>query len=681
MLESEITENHVFEDILREAREKLPELCPIWTNYNPADSANALLELFAFMTEAQRFHVEQLGKSHELAFLHLLGVQPQGRKPAEVYVQISGTDSVTFLPRRYRVSAGVLAFETAKSTYLEQEGTLADRRETPFYPFGKNGRGVYDIQLGKKLSPKILHMLYFEVKEAYPVCRNRIVPEEFVPLTRLVMDYYDDEGRHPCRICEDFTYGLLQTGTITFEVGVAAGEECGAVAGREAGADRGTEIFLRLRAEGEYDTVPVLNDVSFNRISFVQRETKLECESYRLLPGEGNTLCIFADTRPAVDGIVCAYRQTEQGFQEIPISSSFLSGRRKYIAFEPGRTGTNAGGEIWLVSACPEIRREDFCFVGNGLPNQEYFLPADGILGNEFRLWVEESPGYYMLWNNIPDLAGAGKTDRVYHLDEEKGIIRFGDGGQGMMPHGRIEVIACAVCAGSGGNVQGGQICGSRDENGSCDAYWNPSPAFGGKDAESEDECLQRYMRNREVRESAVTTEDYEEVIRRTPGLRIRRVKVFPAADRENGLDAMVQPYTDGRQMLKGRAYEENIMRAVHKRRLLGTSVSLKWPEYVTVFLQLEVRVRSRYPKADREIRKRIFEYFEEHMDFGTAIVYSRLFGYIDMLPEVVEIRAMEIRAAGKGVSRDENRDIHLPVYGIARLDKVELSCIWTDEI
>ncbi len=678
ILEPEETEGQTFEEILHAARERLPEICSAWTNYNPADSASALLELLAFMTEAQRFHLEQFGRSHEFAFLHLLGVQPRGRRPAEAYVQIRGMGRAAFLPRGFQVSAEELVFEATFGANLERDGILVDRPETPFYPFGEKGEGVYEIRLAQGLAPQMEHMLYFAVRDEYPISRNPVVPEEFVPLTRLVLDYHDGKGWHDCRICEDSTYGMLQTGMVAFKIAGAAKEGYGADM-----PDGTPGFFLRLRAEGEYDTVPVLTEVSFNRIPFVQKETRIECDRYRLIPGEGDTLGFSVATRPAMEGELCVYYRTEQGLRRIPAAYSSLPGGARYVSCKKELFGEDQAPEAWLVAVCPGTSGEDFCFAGNGLPGQEYFLPVTGILGEEFRLWVEESPGYYMPWTGVPDLAGAGRYDRVYCLDEEEGIVRFGDGRQGMMPCGRIMVVACAVCAGRGGNVQRSQIRGNLNggEAGLYGEYQNPAPAAGGQDAESPEECLQRYQRSRRRKERAVTEADYEEVIRQTPGLRIRRVKVFPAADKENGFDAMVQPYTDGRRTLRGRAYEENIMRVLHRKRMLGTSVSLKKPEYIRIFLQLEARVRSRYPEAEKRLRERIFEYFEENMDFGTSIVYSRVFGYIDMLPEVAGIRALEIHAAGREVERDENRDLHLPVYGIARLDEVELRCIWTDEI
>ncbi len=684
MLEMEKKESPGFREILEQAKEEIQKIYPGWTNFNPADSGMALLELLVFMTEAQQFHLEQIGRSHYIAFLHLLGMSPERMKPARVYVKAQEIKRPFFLPRGTKVSAGTLVFEAERGTFLEWDHELVSEPKTPFYPFGETGKECWEAKLEHELEPGIMHMLYFDLCDEYPVARNPIVPDQFIPLVVLKLQYFDGLSWRPCKILEDSTYGLLQTGMLGFSIGGEKNEETRQpVFGRP--------YRLRLEAEGEYDTVPCIKEAGFNVIPFVQKDTRLSCRTCSLICKNHGFCEIVADSWLEEYGDIRAYVKTERGFRRIENISDYVAGGRRHFSIAVPQCG-DSPAEVCLVSCLPGLSEEKFVRQGNGLPNQQFSLSDRCVLGEDFQIWVEEEPGYFIPWDAVPDFAGAGIADRCYVLEEEEGILRFGNGRQGRIPGGRIEIVSYAVSAGSGGNIQQKQIgqallqegLAGRDnaameEMVNTIQFSNPLPAEGGKEPESVGECLQRYRDGLAVRERAVTAKDYEEVISCTPGLRIRKVKVFPPGEGENGMNAVVQLYISGNRFFRGRAYDENIYRMLEKKKMLGSSICLKRPEYIRVSLQLEIRVKSRYADAGDRIRAQIGKYFEEHMDFGKTIIYSKVFGYIDALPETAGICSLEIQAGGKGVERDDNRDIHIPFHGMPCLDEVDLRCVWTD--
>ena len=209
---------------------------------------------------------------------------------------------------------------------------------------------------------------------------------------------------------------------------------------------------------------------------------------------------------------------------------------------------------------------------------------------------------------------------------------------------------------------------------------YNPQPASGGRNPETVDACLERYRVKSREKNRAVTMEDYEEVIKKAPGLRIKRVKVFPSSMKENSLEVVVQPFTNGQRLLRSSIYDRNIIRLLEKKKMLGTQILVKSPEYISISLRLEVVVKSRYLQVEGKLKEHIKRYFEENMEFGKTIVYSRVFGFVDTLPETAGIRALDIHAGGKGVIRDNNRDIHVPSHGMAYLENIEIRCILMDE-
>lgn len=64
-----------FDDILREARQLIPQFCPEWTDHNASDPGMAILEVFAWMTDLLLLRVNQVPEKVLVAFLDMIGVQ------------------------------------------------------------------------------------------------------------------------------------------------------------------------------------------------------------------------------------------------------------------------------------------------------------------------------------------------------------------------------------------------------------------------------------------------------------------------------------------------------------------------------------------------------------------------------------------------------------------------------
>ncbi|MCM1157422.1 MAG: baseplate J/gp47 family protein [Bacteroidales bacterium] len=666
MLPWEEQENQSFEEIAGRAREKISRRYPAWTNYNPADSGMALLELFAYMTELQQFHLEQLGRSHRLAFLHLLGMSPAGMEPAAVVAVAAGVGRPFTLRKGTKAAAGKIIFEAAESVYLEKDNLIIPDAELPFYPFGENPESgaAYEIRLRDRLEKKTVHTLYFRLEDNYSVKRNAADSEEFIPLVHLQLEYSDGNGYRNGKIIKDTTFGLLQSGMLQFCIG-------------ERMERTGEAYKLRITVWGEYDTAPLIGGIGFNRIPFVQRDTVRECREFRITLGEKEFYEIVCDSWNAVHGDTRVFLRTEEGYKQTAKFAVYDEGNRHFVFAKEVFAEMSGEACVCLVSDCPERDTGAFTLRADGMPGQQFFLPDKNVLGKEFAVWTadDETPGRYMPWFPVKDFAQAGCMDRCYVLEEEKGILKFGDGRQGVIPRGDIEIIAYAVCQGTGGNIQRNQMTGFLQETG-VKSLNNPFPAAGGRYGETVEDCVERYRREMQEKHRAVTHEDYVEIIKRTPGLRIKRARVCSSKVEENSLEAVVQPLTNNRRVLRGSGYEKNVMRFLEKRKMLGTRIIMKKPEYIRIDMRLEIMVKSRYPDGKEKIEERVRSYFDEKTDFGKTIVYGHLFGYIDSLPETEGIRELTLQAKGRGAFRDDNHDIHLPFYGMAYLEELKIRCI-----
>jgi hypothetical protein len=71
-----------FDDLVAEARQRIPRFTPEWTNFNDSDPGMTLVKLHAWMTETILFSLNQVPDINYIAFLNLVGVAPQPPRPA-----------------------------------------------------------------------------------------------------------------------------------------------------------------------------------------------------------------------------------------------------------------------------------------------------------------------------------------------------------------------------------------------------------------------------------------------------------------------------------------------------------------------------------------------------------------------------------------------------------------------
>ncbi|MEE6258980.1 putative baseplate assembly protein [Plantactinospora sonchi] len=71
-----------FQDIVDEAKRRIPRYCPEWTDHNVSDPGVALVELFAWMTEMTLYRLNQVPDRLYVKFLELVGVELFSAVPA-----------------------------------------------------------------------------------------------------------------------------------------------------------------------------------------------------------------------------------------------------------------------------------------------------------------------------------------------------------------------------------------------------------------------------------------------------------------------------------------------------------------------------------------------------------------------------------------------------------------------
>jgi predicted phage baseplate assembly protein len=77
-----------FQDLVDEAKKRIPHYCQEWTDHNVSDPGVTLIELFAWMTEVLLYRLNQVPDLHYIKFLEMFGIRLQEPQPAHCNVTL-----------------------------------------------------------------------------------------------------------------------------------------------------------------------------------------------------------------------------------------------------------------------------------------------------------------------------------------------------------------------------------------------------------------------------------------------------------------------------------------------------------------------------------------------------------------------------------------------------------------
>jgi predicted phage baseplate assembly protein len=255
---------------------------------------------------------------------------------------------------------------------------------------------------------------------------------------------------------------------------------------------------------------------------------------------------------------------------------------------------------------------------GTGASGQEYPLGVPFVDPSTLVIEVEEEEGM-RAWRQVPDVAAAARGDRVYSLDSEAGIIRFGDGVRGTPPGlGRaIHVAYMRAGGGMAGNLPAGSLKAIAGPAGSPRLKAaQPLAMTGGVDAERLEEAEARIPAMLRHGGRGVTKSDIQELAWRTPGIAIGRVEVMERfkpqqrrSDVPGVVSVMVIPARAGTAKPAPRA-DRAMLETVHawldQRRPLSTELYVIAPDYVPIGISAAVEL------IDAEQRDAVLEMVSE---------------------------------------------------------------------
>src|SRR5512137_1932653 len=77
-------DDRTFQDIVREARSKIPLYCPKWTDHNLSDPGVTIIELFAWMVDMLLYRMNRVPEKNYIKFMEMVGIKLEPPKASMV---------------------------------------------------------------------------------------------------------------------------------------------------------------------------------------------------------------------------------------------------------------------------------------------------------------------------------------------------------------------------------------------------------------------------------------------------------------------------------------------------------------------------------------------------------------------------------------------------------------------
>jgi predicted phage baseplate assembly protein len=567
-----------FQDLVSEARLRIAQSCPEWTEHNVSDPGITLIELFAWMTDMLTYRLNRIPDKLHIALLNLLGVRLHGPTAARAQVRFR---LVAPPEQAVEIPAGLTEVATRRSAAEEaiifqvSEGfSIAPRRPT-----------AYVIQPAGE--PRALAVAD---GVARPQGRDQM-PFAMPPAAddAFYLGFDEDLARLILRV------------------------EIDASIARGAGVDpeHPPLVWEVSQGAGEWVEAEVLSD---------------DTGGFNLGSGTVELQC------PDASGIA-NFGGHRRHWVRCRVADRPQSG-------EEGGAYTHPPA-IYSITAAPigallpaehcSTRQEESLGTSDGTPGQQFRLRFAPVLplGPDQTLEVRE-PGAerWSRWTPVESFAESGPRDRHFVVDTNAGEIELGpavrqpDGGWaqfGAVPAQGASLRMTSYSHGGGrlGNVAPETLTTLRSAIPGVSAVTNPRAAHGGVDGESLTSARQRASLEVRTRARAVTADDYEFLVGQASARVGRALCMAPSAPTEP-IRIHVMPRVDDAE--RQLAFDElnpnpellqTVSDYLDERRMIGTSVHLLPVRLrgVSVVVNLQAEPRVGLQRVEEEVLQALYTY------------------------------------------------------------------------
>lgn len=572
------------QDLVDEARRRIVQYCPEWTDYNLSDPGITLIELFAWMTELMVYRLNRVPEKNYVKFMELLGVNLQAASSAHteltfrlsVPFPIEGDrDLIPVVPENTEVATRPveneeeIIFSTDERLLIYPPNLTQLRRGVDFARNYLPRLNVQECRVFRDEQPQEGDTFYLGFDESSPISGY---------ILRLII-----EAR------EALATGIKRTDPpLVWECSM--------------GNNQWMELIPSTRT-GEEDSSGGLNNPSGQVVLYLPLSMRVEdvqgISAYWVR-------CRFQQKRP-----------TQGRYNQSPR----LTGVTAYVL---GAT-TTATHAILI-----ENEELDVC---TGDPGQQFQLANFPILDptEEEILEIEERVKgeiLYVPWQRVTDFSRSTRYDRHYLINTSTGQIQLGpnirqrDGTTqqyGRVPEAGRRVRFAQYRAGGGvqGNVPVGRLNSLRSTLPYIDSVSNLRRAEGGRDFESLEEAKIRAPQELRSTGSAVTALDYEDLAKNA-NRKVARVKALVPGRGEGspapGMIAILVVPTAFNSLRIGDltnleladALARDVENYLDQYRLLTTTLLVREPAYEGVRVHVNVVIEPL--SSPESVRNRVMD-------------------------------------------------------------------------
>ena len=612
-----------YQDLVDEALARIPIHNPEWTNFNRSDPGVTLIELFAFLTESLLYRANQIPERNRRAFLSLLGVPLQPAASARGIVTFSndsGAQSAITLLSDLEVRAGQVPFRTELGLdVLPVEGRVYYKRRLVDQPkqlvdyYG----ALYASHKGSNPDTSTLE-LYETVPLVAPATQQQAAGVNLSATVdrslwiALLLRRADGIGNPAL----DAARAALAGKTLNLGIVPILDDPDALLSplGRSAKETKSRLDYMLPQVPdsgslGSDSDRPVAKyrsldpDVSVNVLD--------EPGIVQLTLPDESGLTLWQDIDPLEAGV----GNLPPALEDTKLAARVITWLR--VQATSGAQAKLLWAGINAVTVSQQARVVNEVLPnGTGTPDQAVRLVHTPVLPDTIRLRVG-TPATQ--WTRIDDLYTAGPEvpvpdlrltpgapqpapadANVFALDPASGIVRFGDGLHGRRPPANALIRAdYAYGSGRAGNLGPAAIATAPALPAGVKVT-NPVRTWGGAEAETVAEGEKQIARFLRHRDRLVSVDDFETIVRRTPGVDVGRVDVIPAfnpelspsspGDAAGAVTLMLIPrvdpvHPDAPQ--PDQPFLDAVCDYIDPRRLVTTEVFLRGPKYKAIWVSV----------------------------------------------------------------------------------------------
>jgi len=645
-----------FQQLVDEAKKRIPHYIKEWTDHNVSDPGVTLIELFAWMTETMLYRMNRVPELHYVKFMEMFGVSLKPPVPAKTPVTFwlsAPKENDIVIPAGTEVASTQTETEpsivfTTDEAFTVRPPLLAAVLSAVATADGKSKRFT-DSQNLRRLSSGFDG---FEVFSSPPQVGDA-----------LYFGFTTNLSRHILRLDMEWD---------------AAGG---------AGIDPTLPPIVWEGATGD-------NEKRW-------RPCEVEFDTTKGMNGNGR----FQLHLPALG----KYKVKEKNLYWVRVRIKEISDAEKRDGMRPYQVSprlrkllaTTWGGAVPATHA--QSRTNEFLGQSDGSTGQRFTLQATPLLARDpaEHLLVKVEGEGAQDWMEVKDFADADSHSRVYTLDSVTGELRFGpavrqpDGAiklyGAIPPRGANLVFKQYRCGGGDeGNVESGVLNTLMTSIPYVARISNREPAWGGLDAETLADAMVRAPKMLRHRERAVTAADFEDLALETPAVSIGRVKCLQPLPSETGRVAPGQVYVlviprvrrpegylEPDSLEPAEADIERLTSYLDERRLLTTRLYIRAPAYYWVAAKVQLRAQPDVDQAtvESEVLNRLYKFLNpltggpegKGWPFGRELFLSDVYQCLQGLPNVQFIRSVELFVAepGGGPKGDAEETIEMVAHGV----------------